>query len=58
MMIEYAEVYGVMAVFTIIILMRINRFSAEMNNRLRKMQGDLYRIEDKADGTERHREAS
>ena len=54
---EYAEIYGVMTVFSIIIIMQINRLRDEMNNRLRKMQGDLYRIEDKADGTERHREA-
>ena len=58
MMSEYAEIYGVMTVFSIIIIMQINRLRDEMNNRLRKMQGDLYRIEDKADGTERHREAS
>ena len=57
MMSEYWEIYGVMTVFSIIIIMHINRFRAEMNNRLRKIQGDLWRIEDKADGVERHREA-
>lgn len=55
---EYAEIYGVMTVFSILIIMHINRFRAEMNNRLRKMQGDLWRIEDKADSMERHRETN
>jgi hypothetical protein len=57
MMSEYAEIYGVMTVFSIIIIMQINSLRDEMNNRLRDMEDDLCRIEAKVDGMERHREA-
>lgn len=55
---EYWEIISAMTVFSIMISMQINRLRDEINNRLRKMQCDLWRIEDKADGIERHREAN
>ena len=54
---EYWEIILAMTVFSMLILMQINRLRNEMNNRLRKMQGDLWKIEDKADGVERHHKA-
>ena len=57
MMSEYWEIILAMTVFSMLILMQINRLRNEMNNRLRKMQGDLWKIEDKADGVERHHKA-
>jgi hypothetical protein len=48
---------GTVIIMFFFMSLQINSFNKEMAYRLRKMQDDLYRIEDKADGTERYREA-
>ena len=55
---EYWEIILAMTIFFLLISLQINRFWKEVEDRLKKMQGDLWRIEDKADSMERHRETN
>ena len=55
---EYWEIILAMTIFFLLISLQINRFWKEVEDRLKKMQGDQWRIEDKADSMERHRETN
>ena len=55
---DYWELILMMTLFTIFLTAQIHSLETKMTRRLRIMEENLYRIEDKADGMERHREAS